>query len=110
LRWYYGYGGYAAIANDPYSGYIAESTLNYLNSKTATCVINGSTFTVNLPSLSFTPQYNIRIFGSSGISAEYTKWNGKVYAFKVSQGSTVVMDLIPVRVGQVGYMYDKISG
>lgn len=110
LRWYYGYGGYATIADGPYSGYIAESTLNYLNSKTATCVVNGSTFTVNLPSLSFTPQYNIRIFGSSGVSAEYAKWNGKIYAFKVSQGSTVVMDLIPVRVGQVGYMYDTVSG
>jgi len=34
----------------------------------------------------------------------------KVYACKMSKNGSVVLDLIPVRVGQVGYMYDKVSG
>lgn len=110
LGWYYGYGSYTTISNNTYPGSIAKSTLNYLNSKTATCTVNGTTSTVNLPTLPFSPQNNIRIFGTSGASANYAKWSGKIYAFKVSQGSTVVMDLIPVRVGQVGYMYDKVTG
>lgn len=33
-----------------------------------------------------------------------------VYYFKVLKGDSVILDLIPVRVGQVGYMYDKVSG
>ena len=28
---------------------------------------------------------------------------------KLTKGTTVVLDMIPVRVGNVGYMYDKVS-
>lgn len=35
---------------------------------------------------------------------------GKLYSTKVYLNSTLVRDMIPVRVGQVGYMYDKVSG
>lgn len=37
-------------------------------------------------------------------------FKGKMYSFKAYYGDTLLMDLIPVRVGQVGYMYDKVSG
>ena len=39
-----------------------------------------------------------------------TKCSGKLYGFSVMKSGTVVLDLIPVRIGQVGYMRDKISG
>lgn len=42
-------------------------------------------------------------------SADIAKFVGKVYTFKLTSNS-VVLDFIPVRVGQVGYMYDKVSG
>ena len=83
--------------------------LNYLNDKKAK-IVGTNTKTINLPTLSFTPSYNIRLFGSAGVSASYTVWSGKIYYVKISQGSSVIMDLIPVRVGTVGYMYDKIGG
>ena len=35
--------------------------------------------------------------------------NGKLYGVHITDGA-FEMDLIPVRVGQVGYMYDKVSG
>lgn len=35
---------------------------------------------------------------------------GKIHYFKIYDNNALVMDLIPVRVGQVGYMYDKVSG
>jgi len=35
---------------------------------------------------------------------------GKLYGSKVYINSVLVRDLIPVRVGQVGYMYDKVTG
>ena len=40
------------------------------------------------------------------------KWyfNGKIYYCKIWQDNVLVRDFIPVRVGQVGYMYDKVSG
>ena len=34
----------------------------------------------------------------------------RVYYFKVMKGDSVILDMIPVRKGQVGYMYDKVSG
>lgn len=45
-------------------------------------------------------------------------WNGsyqysngvRIHSFKWYESETLVLDLIPVRVGQVGYMYDKVSG
>lgn len=33
-----------------------------------------------------------------------------IYALKIYQGGVTVRDFIPVRVGQVGYMYDNVSG
>jgi hypothetical protein len=34
----------------------------------------------------------------------------RIYSFKIYKSNSLVLDFIPVRVGQVGYMYDKISG
>lgn len=55
-------------------------------------------------------RYLIRLVGSAGVSGTYTKWNGRIYAVQITQGTEIIMDLIPVRVGNVGYMYDKVSG
>ena len=34
----------------------------------------------------------------------------RISYFKLWNGATLLQDMIPVRVGQVGYMYDKVSG
>lgn len=34
----------------------------------------------------------------------------KLHSAQVKNGNVLVSDLIPVRIGQVGYMYDKVSG
>ena len=34
----------------------------------------------------------------------------KMYSCKIYENNVLVFDLIPVRVGQIGYMYDKVSG
>ena len=36
--------------------------------------------------------------------------NVTIYYFKVWEDDALVLDLIPVRVGTTGYMYDKVSG
>ena len=35
---------------------------------------------------------------------------GRIRYFRLVSGNTTIFDLIPVRVGQVGYMYDRVSG
>ena len=110
--WYWGYGQYAGS----YSQYLhyrnspAECKLNYLNSKKWEAEGSSDSVETSLPTLSFTPAYNIRLFGSAGVTASYTTYSGRIYSAKISQGSNITMDLIPVRIGQIGYMYDKVSG
>lgn len=36
--------------------------------------------------------------------------DGRIRSVKLVSGTTTVLDLIPVRIGQVGYMYDRVSG
>ena len=116
--YYYGRGSYYGSddINTTRNTYIYY---NYKNNKRfSTCgvtasVLNSATSTTfNLvlsDKLSFTPQNEIRLFGSSGVDASYSKWSGKIYEVQITQGTEIIMDLIPVRVEQVGYMYDKIS-
>lgn len=37
-------------------------------------------------------------------------FHGKLRYFRIKRGGSIVMDLQPVRVGTVGYLYDRISG
>ena len=104
--WYY---GWSTFKNSSIGGNPADIYLNYKNDRLFKVTASDGTNTLNLPSLSFTPAYNIRLFGSAGVNSTYTKWNGRIYAVQITQGTEIIMDLIPVRVGNVGYMYDKIS-
>lgn len=105
--WYYGWNTYN---NSGIGGNPADIYLNYKNDGLFKVTSTDGTKTMSLPSLSFTPIYNIRLFGSAGVNANYTKWNGAIYKVTITQGTEIIMDLIPVRVGNVGYMYDKVSG
>lgn len=51
-------------------------------------------------------QSNIFIFKSSRGKNAHLKY----YSCKLWDGNTLVRDFIPVRKGNVGYMYDKVSG
>ena len=111
-RWCIGHGSngyYYAINttnNHRYTTNPLEMFFNYLNSKKFRVYGYGDRA---LSSLSFVPAYNIRMFGSAGVVASYSKWAGRIYYLRITQGESVVMNLIPVRVGTVGYMYDKVS-
>lgn len=45
----------------------------------------------------------------SAMSTNANDYSGKPKRIAIYQGSTLVRDFIPVRVGQVGYLYDKVS-
>lgn len=91
------------------TGSSGELWLNFNNSKKFVATWNNTTKEDSLPSISFTPQYSIWLFGWNGSTRGY--WaGGKIYFAQISQGIDLIMDLIPVRKGTIGYMYDKLSG
>ena len=51
---------------------------------------------------------NIGVFNYDVSST--TGWYAEVYGEKIYLNDVLVRDYIPVRVGQVGYLYDKVSG
>jgi len=54
--------------------------------------------------------YPIRIFGGCYGNALDDLSSIKLYRFSIIHGENLVRDFIPVRVGQVGYLYDKVDG
>lgn len=67
--------------------------------------IDGNVFASSIPYVAV-PNDTIKIglSGSSSLKAEF-------YSFRVTDSNnTKKTEIIPVRVGQVGYMYDKVSG
>lgn len=58
---------------------------------------------------SFTTSGNLYLMCANGVDASISKLIGKVYYCKIWNNDTLVRDFIPVRVGTVGYMYDKVS-
>ena len=71
-------------------------------------VIKIGAYTYTYSSTSFTSSYNIILFGLQN-GATALPMAVKIGSVYITNGTTT-LDLIPVRVGQVGYMYDKISG
>ena len=84
--------------------------LNYLNSRKFAVTQGGTTSEASLNTLPFTPTLTMGLFGANMTGGTHTNWKGRISRVKVSQGSAVVRDLVAVRVGSVGYLYDQITG
>lgn len=54
---------------------------------------------------SYTGTSTITLNNYNGSSFSRNRW----YYVKIYSGSVLVRDMIPVRIGQIGYMYDKVS-
>lgn len=58
----------------------------------------------------FNSVYSIRLFGERvGSDGGNVASSLRIYYFKIKDNTTLARDFIPVRVGQVGYMYDRVS-
>lgn len=66
------------------------------------CVLNGQTTTNTLS--------NPTVENTNPLYVFTKQFMGRCYYLKFTKKGTVVCDLIPVRVGRVGYLYDKVSG
>lgn len=72
-------------------------------------IINGTERTKSPSNLS-TNSRNIVIFNRSMDAIIENNLGAKLYLFKIEASGNTLLDMIPVRVGRVGYMYDKVSG
>ncbi len=91
----YGSTVYEIFFNDPSHRVIVN------NSVLGTFSSTGFTITENNP---------ICLFGTSGYGDEHYLSDSSIYELTIMSKTNIIMNLIPVRVGQVGYMYDRVSG
>lgn len=54
--------------------------------------------------------YTVYLFSRNRSGSRGNIASIRVYYYKISTPQSVIIDLIPVRVGQIGYMYDRVSG
>lgn len=97
--WRFG-GGYGALNT-------TDTTLRTAVMDKEGLVINGVTYNYNGTVGTFSSARTIKIFAGDSGNAPISTC---IYYFKISNNGTLVRDLIPVRVGTTGYMYDRVSG
>lgn len=91
----------SGIVTVDYNGVIKTCTITSDYGSTLSKGIGNATFTAPAPLVLFGLNFN----GSSvGSFSEV-----KLYAASIYSNGSMVHDFIPVRVGQVGYLYDKVS-
>ena len=107
---YFGYGGTNNVknsitptANSPFTFHL-EQGASYVKDSSDTTIMSTSA------SISSYSTYPILLFRvRSGSTLNNYSGTLRVYYCNIT-GNNVSMRLIPVRVGQVGYLYDKVSG
>lgn len=65
--------------------------------------------TYTAPDGTFESSFNLILFGVNRKDVPNKSTGVRIYDFKIYQNFTLVRDFIPVRIGNVGYMYDKVS-
>lgn len=58
----------------------------------------------------FVTYYNCYLFSGAGNFWTTNRFIGRFYSFRIKRNGTPILVLIPVRVGDVGYMFDRVSG
>lgn len=72
-------------------------------------IINGTNYSISNTSTG-TANSNPIVIGRSNPNQTKRDIGLKIYYFKIYDGATPLFDAIPVRVGSVGYLYDRVSG
>lgn len=108
--WKYGYGGHV-VTSDSHASvgteYFIQAT--YRNGYQR-LRLDSISVTYSIYAGANLPQYPIGIFCAIYNNSVISLSKLRVKDFVITSWAEPVLDLIPVRVGQVGYMYDKISG
>ena len=102
------FGGAPDNTNDGTAWYMRRATIavNYLNSRVTEIDNN---YLSSLGSFSTTIDRPIYLLGYNSNGTATVSRDLRVYRAQISSGASLVRDYIPVRVGAVGYMYDRVS-
>lgn len=76
----------------------------YYGNSTKTITVTNNTFTSN------NNFYLVKTNQNGTAGGNLSNYRPRLYSAKLYVSSVLVFDGIPVRVGQVGYLYDKVSG
>ena len=71
------------------------------------CTCNGTTVSMSNGTFQ-NNSLSLWLFGANGSTVQKT--NGRISSCKIYHSDVIASDFIPVRVGSVGYMYDRVSG
>jgi hypothetical protein len=91
----------SGIVTVDYNGVIKTCTITSDYGRTLSKGIGNTTFTAPAPLVLFGLNFNGTLVGSQS--------KIKLYAASIYSNGSLVHDYIPVRVGQAGYLYDKVS-
>ena len=64
----------------------------------------------NNSKISVSPRLPMNLLVVNNVGGAYYQNKVLLYSFSIEANSKTILDLIPVRVGDVGYMYDRVSG
>lgn len=87
------------------SSTLTDRNIHILNYDNGKLYRDGTLLVTASSSTSVTPTNNLSLFSNRGSGNN----KFKLYYFKIMDNHVTVLDMIPVRVGQVGYMYDRVS-
>ena len=106
VRYFFGVGDGCVLASNvkPSDGDVFTFKVDAVN-KTFTL----GSFLGTFPNVTFDTGVSYWLFGRNGTTPPYLG-SLRIYSAKLWNGSTLVRDFIPVRVGSVGYTYDRVSG
>lgn len=96
------------VAIDLYIEGLSKKT-NYYSSKTK-AVVNGNTTYRQVFNKGTENNTNIALFNRNVTNPAVRDIGLKIYSFQISKNGKILRDFEPVRVDNVGYMYDKVSG
>ena len=71
--------------------------------------IDGNEYSLSPSSINFFSDVHLFLFAWSLDNTPYRIGNVKFYSFRCYDGDSLVLDLIPIRIGAVGYMYDLVT-
>lgn len=66
--------------------------------------------TISITRGSFVSTYTMYVFAMNVMGTASFNSQAKLYKMTIKENNTTIFDFIPVRKGQVGYLYDKVSG
>lgn len=119
--WYSGYtfGYYGEYTLQASNGFRAtQGPVKFSGTLPKTLTVNKNGFAIDSEvadtnkSSSKTTSGTLLLFGCrrNGVFFTATPFSGRIYLAKMVSNRVSIFDFIPVRVGDVGYMYDRVSG